>query len=215
MEYQREPASSDFYCFLYNRSRIKSSSNYFPAKSESPLANSCKKNKIATPNKNVDNKRYHCSKDKKKETKEEKIINWLESYDDNSSDNAPMNTENLCNDKTTISDKEANDCKTAQYSDIENNYFLNTYIVEEENKPSKLADKSDNNVNLLTSEDSIAPSTTSDQDVPKKMRSELLESTESNDSKSVKKQSLESCKSNSLSKKSGQKKISDFFQRIS
>ncbi|XP_020278615.1 poly(ADP-ribose) glycohydrolase-like [Pseudomyrmex gracilis] len=216
LEYQREPASSDFYCFLYNRSRIKSLSNHFPAKSQSPLASLRKKNEIATPNKNVDNKRYHCSKDKKKETKEEQIINWLESCDDdNSSDNATLNTGNLCDDKITIPNKGTNDRKTAQYSDIENNHFINTYIVEEENKTSKLTDKSDNNVNLLTLEDSTAPSTTPDQDVPKKMRSELLESTVSNDSKSVKKHSLELCKQNSLSKKSGQKKISDFFQRIS
>lgn len=232
LEYHRETASnasSDFYCFLYNRSRIKSLSKYFVAKqSESPLANSCKKNETVTPNKNVDNQRYLGSQNIEKETtKEGKILDWeswIESCDENSSDNATQNTEGSRNDKTTMPNEETNDRKNTQYSDTENNHFMNNYVIGEENKTqtNKLVDKSDNNVNLLTLVDSVALSTTTapDHDVTKKTNSELsLESTDSNDSKSVaplkKQQYPESCKENSLLKKSGQRKISDFFQRIS
>lgn len=226
-EYRRESASnahSDFYCFLYNRSRIKPLNKYFPAKTESSSANISaerlketlfKRNKIVTlSNKDVDNKRYHYSTAKEKEmAEEEKILNWLTSCEeDDSNDNTKLDIE----DKKTKSN--SSEVDNYRNSDLRDNHFADNVVDGESTQvEDKVSNKLDNNVYSLNSEEPVI--FIDNQDTSKKIKPELsLESTKVNDSESVKilkDCAPESCKQKTLPKKSSQRKISDFFQRIS
>lgn len=229
-EYRRESASnadSDFYRFLHNRSRIKSLSKYFPAKTESSSANISaqylketlfKRNKIATlSNKDVENKRYSYSKAKEKEmTEEEKIMNWLTSCEDDSNDNAKRDTEDVRDDKTKNNSKEGDSCKN---DGLQDDHFADNAIDGENVQvEDKVSNKMDNKANILNSKELVIPESCliDNQDASKKIKPES--STDLNDSESVKilkDCAPESCKQKSLPKRSGQRKISDFFQRIS
>lgn len=226
-EYRRESASnadSDFYRFLHNRSRIKSVSKYFPAKTESSSANvsaQCvketlfKRSKTATlSNKDVDNKRYGYSMAKEKEmVEEEKIMNWLTSCEDDSNDNAKRDTEDVRDDKTN------NSRESDKNAGLRDDHFADNAIDGKNvQMEDKVSNKIDNKVNILNSKELVILNSCliDNQDTSKKIRPES--STELNDSESVKISkdcAPESCKQKSLPKKSGQRKISDFFQRIS
>lgn len=224
-EYRRESASnahSDFYCFLYNRSRIKPLNEYFSAKTKSSSANISaerlketlvKRNKTATLSNKVDNRRYLYSTAKEKEmAEEEKILNWLTSCEDNSNDNTKLDIEN----KKTKNPSEVVD--NYRNGDLRNNHFADNVVDGESIQiEDKVSNKLDNNVNSLNSEESV--NLIDNQDTSKKIKPDLsLESTKVNDNESVKilkDCAPESCKQKILPKKSGQRKISDFFQRIS
>lgn len=220
-EYRRESqssADSDFYRFLYNRSRMKPLSKYFPAKTGSPSANisaECmketlfKRNKAATlSNKDVDNRRYHYSMAKEKEmAEEEKIMNWLISCDDDSNDNAKRDTENVCDEKTRNNPREGDSCEN---SDVQDDHVTDI-DGESMQMKDKISDESDNGANTLK-----GPVILIDNQDTKKGKAES--SARLNDSESVKISKdcdPESCKQKSPPRKSGQRKISDFFQRIS
>lgn len=226
-EYHRECASSadsDFYRFLYNRSRIKPLSKYFPVKTASSSATisaKClketlfKRNKTASlSNKDVDNKRYLYSAAKEKEmAEEEKIMNWLSSCEDASNDNTKHVTEDTRDEKNKSNSREADSHKN---NDLQDDHFAASPIdgknIQMEDKVSR---KSDNSATILNSEKPEILCLRDNQDIAKKIKAES--STELNDSESVKilKDSApESFKQKSLPKKSGQRKISDFFQRI-
>ncbi|XP_012540752.1 poly(ADP-ribose) glycohydrolase [Monomorium pharaonis] len=229
-EYRQESASkahSDFYCFLYNRSRIKPLSKYFSMKTECISTNisveclkeitSFKKNQTASlSNKDVDNKRYLYSAAKEKEmAEEEKIMNWLTSCEDDSNDNAKLDTQDTC-EKTKSDPKETDNHKN---DGLEDNHSINNTV---DGKNIRMEDQMSNKfeaVKSSNSKESIAPCLVDNQDTSKKIKTELSsKSAELNDSESVKVSkdcTPESCKQKSLPKKSGQKKISDFFQRIS
>ncbi|XP_071554724.1 poly(ADP-ribose) glycohydrolase [Temnothorax nylanderi] len=228
-EYRRESASSnadsDFYRFLYNRSRIKLLSKYFPAKTESSsnISAECRKktlfkrNETATlSNEDVD-KRFTYSAAKEKEmAEEEKIMNWLTSCEDDSNDNAKCDNEDEKGD--TRDEKNKNNPREGDdhnNDDLQNNRLANNTIDGENiQMEDKMLNKLDNSANTLNSE---KPAILIDgQDTSKKIKPES--STELNDSESVK--ILKDCapesdKQKSLPKKGGQRKISDFFQRIS
>jgi len=228
-EYRRESVSnahSDFYCFLYSRSRIKPLSKYFSAKTEGSSTNTAeclkdmlfKRNKTATlSNKDVDNKRYFYSSVKEKEmAEEEKIMSWLTSCEDDSNDK-PIKLDNTCDEKTRSNPREADDRKNGNLQD--NHFADNTVDGQNIQMENKLSDKLDNIVNSSNSKEPIISCLIDTQDTLKKIKPELpLESTELNDSESVKiskDRAPELCKKKSPPKKSGQRKISDFFQRIS
>lgn len=212
---------SDFYCFLYNRSRIKPLSKYCPAKSENSLVKTSskyltdifKRNKVVSSSEDIDNKRYLYSKAKEQEmTEEEKIMNWLVSYDDDSNDK--LNTKSTLNEITKNDTKEINDCKN---NDLHDNRLIDD-TVETVNKKwtNIVSNESDNNVNSLNLKKSISQSSSEDQDISKTIKSGLLGSTESNDSESIKISKDHSSKlyKKKLSRKDDQRKISDFFQKI-
>lgn len=223
-EYRRESASnahSDFYCFLYNRSRIKPLREYFSAKTKSSSANISaerlketlvKRNKTATLSNKVDNKRYLYSTAKEKEmAEEEKILNWLTSCEDNSNDNTKLD---IGNKKT----KNPSEVDNYRNGDLRDNHFADNVVDGESIQiEDKVSNKLDYNVNSLNSEEPV--NLTDNQDTSKKIKPDLsLESTKVNDNESVKilkDCAPESCKQKILPKKSGQRKISDFFQRIS
>lgn len=230
-EYRRESAlsaHSDFYCFLYNRSRIKPLGKYFPTKTESSSANisvACLKETLfkqnetaALSNKDVDNKRYLYSTAREKEiAEEEKIMNWLTSCEDDSNDNTEPDTKSKYDEKTKSNSKEADNYKNGSLQD--NQFADNTVDGENVRMEDKLSNRSDSNVNSSNSKEPVIPCVIDNQDTSKMMKPELsLRSAELNDSESVKilkDCAPESCKQKSLPKKSGQRKISDFFQRIS
>lgn len=228
-EYRRESAlniHSDFYCFLYNRSRIKSLSKYFPTKSESSVAKSSakcltdalfKRNKVVSSCKDVDNKRHLYLKTKEQEmTEEEKIINWLASCDNDSDDNIKLNTKDTLNEKTKNNPKEISDYKNDDLHD--NRLADNTVKAMKKQWTNIVSIRSDNNVYSSNLKKSITQCSIEDQDTSKTIKSSLLlGSTESNDNESIKiskDHSPEFSKKKS-SRKNGQKKISDFFQKIS
>ncbi|XP_012055190.1 PREDICTED: poly(ADP-ribose) glycohydrolase-like [Atta cephalotes] len=230
-EYRQESVSnthSDFYCFLYNKSRMKPLSKYFLTKTEnsSPKISTkslketlFKRNKTATlSNKEVDNKRYLYSTAKEKEmAEEEKIMNWLTSCEDDSNDNAKPDIKDTCYEKTKNNPREANSKKNDSF---QNNHFAeNTADGENIQMEEEVSNKLDNNVNSSNSKEPIISCFVDNQGTSKKMKPELsIKSTELSDSefiKILKDSAPESCKQKSLPKKSGQRKISDFFQRIS
>ncbi|XP_011689783.1 PREDICTED: poly(ADP-ribose) glycohydrolase-like [Wasmannia auropunctata] len=234
-EYRRESASnahSDFYCFLYNRSRIKPLSKYFPTKpAESvPSANisaEClretlfKRNKTATlSNKDIDNKRYHYSTAKEKEVaEEEKIMNWLTSCESDSSDGYVKPEDNR-DGKTKSAAREADSHRNGGLRD--DHFADNTVNGENVQMEDKISNKLDNSVNTSNSKEPVIPRLIDNQDTSKKIKSELsfesMELCDDGDSESVKilkDCAPESCKQKSLPKRSGQRKISEFFQRIS
>ncbi|KAL6255823.1 hypothetical protein P5V15_013066 [Pogonomyrmex californicus] len=222
-EYRRESASnahSDFYCFLYNRSRIKPLSKYFPAKIESSSTEclkdtSIKENKIVTlSNKDIENKRYHYSEAKEKEmAEEEMIMNWLTSCED-SNDNAELDTKDIRDEKIKSDSRERDNHKN---SDLQDNQFADNVVDKKKKLEDKISNKLDD-VNSLNSKESSIQNLIDNQDTSKKIKPELsVESTELSDSESIKilkDYAPESHKQKSLLRKSGQRKISDFFQRI-
>ncbi|KAM0729668.1 Poly(ADP-ribose) glycohydrolase [Formica fusca] len=268
-EYHQESAASsdhsDFYCFLYNKSRIKPLNKYFPTKSKNSLADIFAKDMLSQRSKNVALNKDVFNKHLYEMTEEEKIINWLASCDDDSDDNAKLNTKNVCNEKTKSNLKEANNV-------IESLHFVNDIIGENKNQEDKiLYNKLNKDVNPSSLKESITQHSvdtskniksefslesselngsesikilrdcsiseshkqksfsrksnqrteiSDDRDTSKKIKPELsLESSELNGNESIKilkDYSIpESHKQKSLSRKSGQTKISDFFQRIS
>ncbi|XP_011636332.1 poly(ADP-ribose) glycohydrolase-like isoform X2 [Pogonomyrmex barbatus] len=222
-EYRRESVSnahSDFYCFLYNRSRIKPLSKYFSAKIESSSTEclkdtSIKENKIVTlSNKDIENKRYHYSEAKEKEmAEEEMIMNWLTSCED-SNDNAELDTKDICDEKIKSDSRERDNHKN---SDLQDNQFADNVVDKKKKLEDKISNKFDD-VNSLNSKESSIQNLIDNQDTSKKIKPELsVESTELSDSESIKilkDYAPESHKQKSLLRKSGQRKISDFFQRI-
>lgn len=222
-EYRRESqsnADSDFYRFLYNRSRMKPLSKYFPAKTESASANisaEClketlfKRSKTVTlSNKYIDSRRYHYSTAKEKEmAEEEKIMNWLISCDEDSSDSAKRNTEDLRDDKAKTNPREGD---SHENSGAQDNHNTDSTIEESIQMKDKVSNELDDSATTLNSKESAI--LIDNQDTSKKIKAE----SQLNDSESVKISmdcDPESCKQKSLPKKGGQRKISDFFQRIS
>ncbi|XP_029662380.1 WD repeat and FYVE domain-containing protein 3 isoform X2 [Formica exsecta] len=133
-EYHQESAASsdhsDFYCFLYNKSRIKPLNKYFPTNSKNSLADIFAKDMLSQRSKNVALNKDVFNKHLYEMTEEEKIINWLASCDDDSDDNAKLNTKNACNEKTKSNLKEANNV-------IESLHFVND-IGENKNQEDKV-----------------------------------------------------------------------------
>ncbi|XP_011881580.1 PREDICTED: poly(ADP-ribose) glycohydrolase-like [Vollenhovia emeryi] len=228
-EYRRESASSadsDFYRFLYNRSRIKPLSNYFPAKTESTSANisaEClketllKRNKTAgLSNKGVDNKRYIYSAAKEKEiAEEEKILNWLTSCNDDSNGKATCDTEDTRDGKARSKPSEE-DSRRENSVLQDYNFANNTSNRENVQAEDKISNKLDNSADILNSKEPVVPCLIDNQNASKEIKPES--SAELGDSESIKISkdcAPEACKQKSLPKKGGQRKISDFFQRIS
>lgn len=228
-EYRRESASNahlDFYRFLYNRSKIKPLNKYFPAKTENSSVNIStvcmketlfKRNKTASlSNKNVDNNRYLYSAAKEKEmAEEEKIMNWLTSCEDDNNDSVKLGTKDICDEKTKSNPAETNNHKN---DGLQGNHFAENTIDKESVRTEGEMSNFDS-VKSSNSNELAAPCFIDNQDISKKIKPELpSESSKLNDSESVKilkDCAPESWKQKSLPKKSGQKKISDFFQRIS
>lgn len=177
---------------------------------------------MSTSNKNVyDNKQYLYSKTKKEEmTEEEKILNWLANCDDDSDDNAKPDMKNAHNKGTKTGKEEANNYKNET---IHKNHSVNNTLGEDNEKEksvvtmrNKISSKSSNGLNSLNLEESIIQHS---QDILKKKKSELSSENpeELNNTESIeilKILPLESHKQKTSSKKSSQRKISDFFQRI-
>ncbi|XP_070156004.1 poly(ADP-ribose) glycohydrolase isoform X2 [Polyergus mexicanus] len=267
-EYHQESAASsdhsDFYCFLYNKSKIKLLNKYFPTKSKNSLTDIFAEDTLSQRSKNVALNKDVFNKHLYEMTEEEKIINWLANCDEDSDDNAKLNTKNACNEKTKSNIKEANNV-------IESLHFVNDIIGENKNQEDKILYKLNKDVNPSSLKEStiqhsvdtsknIKPEfsfesselngsesikilrdcsfsefhkqksfsrksnqrteISDDRDTSKKIKPELLlESSELNGNESIKilkDYSIpESHKQKSLLRKSGQTKISDFFQRIS
>lgn len=207
---------------------MKPLSKYFPAKTENFSAKISteslketlfKRNKTATlSNKDVDNKRYLYSTAKEKEmAEEEKIMNWLTSCEDDSNDNAKSDIKDTCHEKIKNNPREADSKKNDGLQD--NNFADNTADGENIQMEEEVSNKLDYNVNSSNSKEPVISCLIDNQGISNKIKPELsTKSTELSDSESIKilKDSIpESCKQKSLPKKSGQRKISDFFQRIS
>lgn len=274
-EYHQESVSSDhsdFYRFLYNKSRIKPLSKYFPIKNKNSSANIFAKDsndtlsqrsKSIALNKNVFNKHLH------EMTEEERIINWLASCDDNDK----LDIKDVCNEKTKNNLKEVNSINESGDLHFVEKHFVNDIIGKNKNQEDKILYKFNKDVNFSSSKESITQHSIDDRDTSKNLKFELsfessklndnesikilrdysvseshkqeplsrkslqreilderdtlkkikpellLESSELNDSESIKIikdcSISESHKQKSLPRKSGQTKISDFFQRIS
>lgn len=240
-EYHRESASSqsasarsDFYRFLYNRSRIKPLNKYFPAKIEysstktSSDTSKClkdtlhKENKyMSTLNKNIDNnKKYLFSKTKKEEiTEEEKILNWLACCDDDSDDHVKSDTKDTCNEESKLGKEETNNYKNET---IHKNHSVNNTLDDEKQNVvattgNEMSNKTSSDLNSINSEESVIPDSQDTSKKKKKSELSLKDAEELNRIESIeilKVVPSESHKQKSSLKKSSQKKISDFFQRI-
>lgn len=226
-------AHSDFYRFLYNRSRIKPLSEYFLSKAENVLTKTSvkyskdilfKANKTTLiSSKNVNNKQYLCSKAKEEEmAEEEKIFNWLVNCDGDSNDNVKSHTKHLCDEDIKSNVEEMNDYESKGFH---KNRSVDNAVNEESEKrcPTKRETvgnemSSTSVINFSNSKELIMQRTRENES--KKIKSELFlrNTAEINDSKSMKilkDSSLERThKQTTPSKKSGQRKISDFFQQI-
>ncbi|XP_011267867.2 poly(ADP-ribose) glycohydrolase-like isoform X2 [Camponotus floridanus] len=209
-EYHQESVSSDhsdFYRFLYNKSRIKPLSKYFPIKNKNSSANIFAKNsndtlseksKNVALNKNVFNKHLY------EMTEEEKIINWLASCDDDNDDNTKLDIKDACNEKTKNNLKESNNVKES--SDL---HFVNDIIGENKSQGDKVLCKLNKDVNFSSLKQSITQHSIDDRDTSKNIK---FESSEFNGSESIKilrdYSVSESYKQESLSRKS-QREISN------
>lgn len=225
LEYHRDSESnlnSNFYRFLFNRSKIKPLSRYLPVKLENcPAQISPKYSKDILPkrnentslsNKHIDNNRHLHSKTKEeKMTEEEKIMTWLESSDDDSDDGTKMNTHNN-NDELKNTPKEKNTYKNNSIDKIADEDEKQQLVKTTTNE---ISDKSNNSVNSINTEKINIIKIIDDNDVSRKMKPTLsLGAVELNDNETIKiltDHSSESCKPKLSSKKSVQKKISDFF----
>lgn len=230
-EYHRESASSgysDFYRFLFNRSKMKPLSKYFPTKTESSTARASAvcpkdttlKNNRDPPvsNKSVEKKRCLYSKAREEEVaEEEKILNWLVSCDNDNDDNVKPETERESNEEN-----EAEMANNSRNEDTRENHDnahdatsnekqLLTRTIEED----MMSDSLDDCVNSSNPEEKIIQRP---QDVSKKIKSELSlrDTAELRDKESLK--IIEDCLPESRSlrsptRKTGQRKISEYFQR--
>lgn len=216
-EYHQESASSDhsdFYCFLYNKSRIKPLSKYFPTKSKNSSAGIfvkdskdtlSQRSKSVALNKDVVNKHIH------EMTEEEKIINWLESCDDDNDDNAKRDIKDMCNEKIKNNLKETNTVNESGHLHFVEKHFVADSVGENKNQKDKVFYKLSKDVNSSSVKASITQHSIDNRDKLKNIKS--FESAELNGSESVEilKNSsvLESQKQKSFPKKSGQRNISD------
>jgi len=226
-EYRRESASSihsDFYRFLYNRSRIKPLNKYFLTKTKDKYLKDTlsERNKIIS-NKDTGNKRYLYSKVKEEEMAEErKILNWLVNCDNESNNDAELDTKNKCNEKIkgdlkeTIKYKNDN-FKYNQFAD--NIVETDKHKIETEDRKQKTKEQKDkesntaNDVNSLNLKKLINQDFKEDPDISKMTKPRLLRLDDNESIKILRDCSPESYKEKSISKKSGQRKISDFFQQ--
>jgi len=227
-EYRRESASSvhsDFYRFLYNRSRIKPLNKYFLTKTKGKYLKDTlsERNKIIS-NKDIGNKRYLYSKVKEEEMAEErKILNWLANCNSESNDNAELDTKDKCNEKIKGSFlKETIKCKNDNFK---YNQFAN-YIVETDKHKIKTEDRKQkgkeqkdkesntaNDVNSLNLKKLINQDFKEDPNISKMTKPRLLGLNDNESIKILRDCSPESYKEKSILKKSSQRKISDFFQQ--
>ncbi|CAL1675314.1 unnamed protein product [Lasius platythorax] len=215
-KYHQESAlsdHSDFYCFLYNKSRIKSSSaDIFAKDSKDTLP---QRSKNVALNKDVVNKHIY----EMKMTEEEKIINWLASCDDDNDDNAKRDTKDMCNEKIKNNLKETNNVNESGGLRFVEKHFVEKHFVddtvrENKNQEDKVFYKLNKGVNSSSLKESITQRSIDDRDRSKNLKSELsLESAELNGSESIeiiKNYSvLEFHKQNPFPRKSGQRRISD------
>ncbi|GAB1869593.1 WD repeat and FYVE domain-containing protein 3 [Camponotus japonicus] len=215
-EYHQESVSSDhsdFYRFLYNKSRIKPLSKYFPIKNKNSSGNIFVKNanntlsersKNVALNKNVFNKHLY------EMTEEEKIINWLASCDDDNDDNAKLDIKDACNEKTKNNLKEANNVKESSDLHFVEKHFVNEIVGENKSQGDKVLCKLNKDVNFSSLKESITQHSIDDRDTSKNIK---FESSELNGSESIKilrdYSVSESHKQESLSRKSGQREISN------
>ncbi|XP_011139259.1 poly(ADP-ribose) glycohydrolase isoform X1 [Harpegnathos saltator] len=232
-EYHREStlsARSDFYRFLYNRSKMKSLSKYFPTKIENstakistgyPKDTLLKSNKdSAMSNKAAENKRYLYSRVKEEEkAEEEKILNWLASCDSDNDDTVKPETEtkSLYNEKTKDNVERANNLRNGD--SCENHSVDNVLDATNEKRlagKDKILDSFKVNMNSSNPKEPIIQPP---QDTSKKIKSELSllrDTAELRDNESLKIMAdcLPELRSlRSPSRKNGQRKISEFFQR--
>ncbi|XP_029166400.1 poly(ADP-ribose) glycohydrolase-like isoform X2 [Nylanderia fulva] len=216
-EYHQESASSDhsdFYCFLYNKSRIKPLSKYFPTKSKNSLTNIFAKNSKVTLSQRSKNVALNKEVNKHicEMTEEEKIINWLESCDDDNDDNAKRDTKDMCNEKIKNNLKEANNVNESSNLNFVEKHFVDNSIAENKNQEDKVFYKLSKDVNFSSLKETNIPHSIDDRDKSRNIKSEL-ESAKLNGSESIEilKTSfiLESHKQKSFAKKSGQRNISD------
>lgn len=234
-EYHRESTSSarsDFYRFLYNRSKMKSLSKYFPTKTESSTARTsagCPKDTLIksnkdspVSNKDAENKRYLYSKAREEETaEEEKILNWLVSCDSEDDDNVKTETqrESLRNGETKNNAERANNSRngdTRANHSVDNVSDANGKQWPTRTIEDKISNSSGDKVNSTNSKEVIIQRP---QSTAKKIKSELSllrDTTELRDNESLKiieDYLPESRPLRSPTKRTGQRKISEFFQR--
>lgn len=234
-EYHRDPTSSghsDFYRFLYNRSKMKSLSKYFSTKTESSTTKttsaSCTKDTLImsnrdslVSNKGAENKRYFYSRTKEEEAaEEEKILNWLVSYDSDNDDNVKPETEkeSLRGEATKNNAEKTNNSRDARENRPANNaldagnqkqWLMRT--IEDEISNSS----GDKMISTNSQEAIIQPLQVTAKKI-KSVQSLLKDTTELHDNESLKiiKDYLpESRPLRSPMKRTGQRKISEFFQR--
>lgn len=219
-EYHQESVSSDhsdFYRFLYNKSRIKPLSKYFPIKNKNFSADIFAKDsndtlsqrsKNVALNKNVSNKHLH------EMTEEEKIINWLASCDDDNDDNAKIDIKDACNKEIRNNLKEVNSINESGDLHFVEKHFVNDIIEENKNQEDKVLYRFNKDINFSSLKESITQHSIDDRVTSKNIKFELsFESSKLNDSESIKilgdYSISESHKQESLSRKSGQREISD------
>jgi len=222
-EYRRESASnvhSDFYRFLYNKSKIKPLNKYFLTKTKAKYLKDAvsERNKIIS-NKDVDNKHLY-SKVKEEEIAEErKILNWLANCDNETNDNAELDTKHKCNEQIKDDLKEM--IKFKYNDNFKYNQFADNIVetdmhktVTENRKQKDIESNTTNDINSLKMKKLINQDSKQDPtDISKMTKPKLLELDDNESIKILKDCSPESCKEKSVLKKSGQRKISDFFQR--
>ncbi|XP_014470896.1 PREDICTED: poly(ADP-ribose) glycohydrolase-like [Dinoponera quadriceps] len=235
-EYHRDSASSsarsDFYRFLYNRSKMKSLSKYFTKTENSTSKNhfavcprdmSLKSNRDSPASrKDVENKRYFLySKAPEEEVaEEERILNWLTSCDsdDNDDNEKPGMPESLGNEKDNSKEIANNSRNGGAYENRSADNALRETDANEKQWPmrtidDKISHSLGGDVNSLNSREAIIQHP---RDASKKIKSELSLLRELSDKESAKiiKDCLpESRPLRSPTRKTGQRKISEFFQR--
>lgn len=222
LEYYSESTSSaqaDLYHFLRNRSSIRPLDESFPIKAESSSAKTfakCSKNMLFGDDEMTSasskSERYLCSKGGKI-TKEGKIFNWLMNCDD---ENVQHDAKNLCNEETTNTARETNN---SEKKELRKNCLVDN---DEENKKLHLAETKMEN---KTSDESVANLSSSKDPIvelarekeSKRIKSESRDNEETNDGRCIKilegVPPSESCKPKLCSKRSGQRKIVEFFHR--
>ncbi|XP_072755843.1 poly(ADP-ribose) glycohydrolase isoform X1 [Anoplolepis gracilipes] len=217
-EYHQESTSSDhsdFYRFLYNKSRIKPLNKYFPTKSKNSSADIFTKSSLSQRNKNVVLNNDVINKHLCEMTEEEKIISWLASCDDDNDDNIKLETKDACNEKTKNSFKEANNVNKSDSLHFVEKHFVDDIIRENKNQEDKVLYKVNKDVNSSSLKGSITQhSVNVDRDTSKNIKPEFsLKSSELNSSESIKilrdYSVSEFHKQKSIPKKSDQRKISD------
>lgn len=214
---------------------MKPLTKYF-LKAEGPSANASNnkcledglfKRSKTLPSKDIDNKRYLYSKVKEEEmAEEERILHWLASCDDESEDNEKLDkSKDKCNEEIRSHPRETMCNKS---DEMKNNQikFADKIVEAEKQRTAtedgrerkrEREDKESSRANDVNSFKSINQNFRMDLDISKTMKPEIVEISDGESVKILKDCSPELCKEKkSLSrKKSGQRKISDFFQRVS